>query len=645
MKNKNIYITLIIACLLSIFCMIMIFIPNHHYHYSGEIFISDSMESATRTIYKNIPLPRGIYDVGLEYDSEADGINSCTIVDSTMYDQKLKTNGELLIQGCSETSFRMWLLGNSENLEVQVYYGGEGNLSIEGIYFHETNAVWTILLSIIWGFTGVMVGVMLLKRSSRITNARKKSIIGILLLILLSSLPCLYNGNVNGINLIGQLEQIEIIKTGILSGTIQMLVQPSLYIPASLRALGYTVTTSYNIYCIFLNIITILLSYYCFSKMFKSEKIGLFCSALYTLSIYRIYTFYILAEVGESGAFVFFPLVFYELYRLFSEKINDRNYKKIWISLAVGYAGLIQTHMLSFIFSLMTTFVIILAILVKKVEKVRIVEIMKGTLFAILLSVWHILPWLDYYAENGYFILNPAPNSIQEKGIYLPQLFLNWWRLGNNATWNENGMRFSQPVGVGFIFGSTFFLFIILWFSGKLREKQSIISFSKLITIIAGVAMFASLNFFPWDRIQKIHPIFHKMIGVIERPDVFLGIATVSLVIVVGCLLHYFSGERGKQYMDLLYGCILITIITSSLYLIDFICRDHSFVCIFSNEGINVDGIVLSDIELSKPILWHISGLVSFVCWIFAIVVVIRKKIIIPKEKRRKNDAISDKKI
>lgn len=70
--------------------------------------------------------------------------------------------------------------------------------------------------------------------------------------------------------------------------------------------LGFTVTESYLLYCIVLNIAIAAIAWYCFGKMFRDDVIGLACSGLYTLSIFRIYKLLITGAVGEGSAFTFY---------------------------------------------------------------------------------------------------------------------------------------------------------------------------------------------------------------------------------------------------------------------------------------------------------------------------------------------------
>ena len=51
--------------------------------------------------------------------------------------------------------------------------------------------------------------------------------------------------------------------------------------------------------------------------------------------------------VGEGSAYTFLPLVVYGIYLVFEKDVEDREFHKSWIILGLGYAGLIQTHVLT----------------------------------------------------------------------------------------------------------------------------------------------------------------------------------------------------------------------------------------------------------------------------------------------------------
>ena len=87
--------------------------------------------------------------------------------------------------------------------------------------------------------------------------------------------------------------------------------------PAVLRLIGFSLQASYQIYVALVNLATVLISYWCFSKMFASRLSGLLGAALYSLNLYRFTNLYTRAAVGEFSAMAFLPLILYALWAVF----------------------------------------------------------------------------------------------------------------------------------------------------------------------------------------------------------------------------------------------------------------------------------------------------------------------------------------
>ena len=188
---------------------------------------------------------------------------------------------------------------------------------------------------------------------------------------------------------------IEGVKDGLLSGQFPVRLEPEwvnghgyangvLYcnalflFPALLRLLGFTVTASYNMFGIALNVATALIAYYCFAKIFKNHYIGLFCSGLYTLSVFRIYRLMIVTAVGEGSALTFLPLILYGLYRVFTENPREKSYRTAWLPIAFGYAGIMQTHVLTCEITAFLTIIVCLVFIKKIFCLPTFLELAKG---------------------------------------------------------------------------------------------------------------------------------------------------------------------------------------------------------------------------------------------------------------------------
>ncbi len=606
LKQKAIYLILGIAMLLTVFCMIRIVMPNQQYHYSGEAAFEVGKAQSNYVIYDQIVLPPGVYEVELEYQSDTSLVNLCTVKDGTVFNGGLLTNGECLYKNLHKTSFRFWLLEGTESLQVQINYDGDGSLVTGNLVINETNALWTILLTIIWSITLPAIAVPAFRRYDNmvgVSQDKKTVIFGLGVIVLIASLPYLYGGGTGGADWGYHLQRIEGVKDGILSGQFPLRLEPEwlfghgyangvfycntlLYFPAILRLLGFTVTASYNLYCIALNVATACIAYYCFMKMFRSRFTGLLCSALYTLSVFRTYKLIITGAVGEGSAVTFMPLVLYGLYRAFSEDVKDRSYKTVWIPIAVGYAGLMQTHVLSCEITAFLT-IIVCVVFVKKIfVKETFCELAKGALSAVAMSAWYLVPFLDYYINEDMHIRHVSARTIQDRGLYVAQLFFNWWRMGDNAVSGDLGMVHSHAMGIGLILGIGFMVFFILWFSGKWKqENDRIVSLGKTASIMGGMLMLMSLNIFPWDRIRRMNGVTASLVSSIQFPNRFLGWGSAFLVAVWGCLLWYFGKKDKKWYYYISIICIIAGLATSNIYLLDYVGHDTQYTYLYNEEA------------------------------------------------------------
>ena len=74
--------------------------------------------------------------------------------------------------------------------------------------------------------------------------------------------------------------------------------------------------TGYALYAILLNFLTAGISCLVFTKIGKSEKTGIVCGALYTMSVFRTFKVVVEGAAGEGLVLLFLLLVLYGVYEL-----------------------------------------------------------------------------------------------------------------------------------------------------------------------------------------------------------------------------------------------------------------------------------------------------------------------------------------
>lgn len=581
------YTILGILALLMAGCIIRIAMPDREWNYDGNCAFPEGKAVTDRAVYEHIPLGRGVYRVELSYESGGDANAICNVKDSTVYTEGLLCNGEHFYRALEHTSYDFWLYESTEELAVTVDYSGQGALTTGNLRIVETNLLWTRYLVILLALAAV-IGVSLRfdKMAVQIKETKRLVIFGIGVIAFLASIPYLYDGLISGADLTYHLQRIEGVKDGLLTGQFPVRLEPRwvfdhgyangifycnmlLYFPALLRMLGFTVTESYILYCIALNITTTAISWYCFGKMFRDERIGLVCSGLYTLSIFRIYKLLITGAVGEGSAFTFLPLVLYGIWLVFEEDVVKPEFRKSWLVLGAGYAGLIQTHVLTCEITAFMTVLLCVLYLRKVFELPRLRQLLQGALLALGLSLWYLVPFLDYYITQDMKIQHASARTIQDRGAILPQLLHHFWISGQATPLGDNGMQYSHPVGVGLILVVGVMLFWILLFLGELREEKGAEkNFAIRAAGLGCLALWMATNYFPWDRIQNTSGIAATLVSSLQFPNRFLGWGTVFLVAVAGYVLKHFRKNRQMLYrMSLVVTIVALS--TSYLYLMD----------------------------------------------------------------------------
>lgn len=591
------YAILGILLLLSLICVIRIAMPNREWEYSGSYEFKKGEPCTDQTVYDHIPLGTGVYRLELSYESEGDTNAICNVKDGTVYKGGLLCNGEHMYQALDHTAYEFWLFEATEELAVVIDYSGQQNLTTGNLRIIETNLLWTRYLVILIALVLLTMGTIRFERQNtknEVGEAGRRVIFGIGVIAFVASIPYLYDGLISGADLTYHLQRIEGVKDGLLTGQFPVRLEPRwvfdhgyangifycnllLYFPALLRMVGFTVTESYALYCIALNIATAAIAWYCFGKIFRDDVIGLVCSGIYTLSIFRMYKLLITGAVGEGSAFTFLPLVLYGIYLVFEGSVEDKEFRKSWLILGIGYAGLIQTHVLTCEITAFMTILLCVLYLRKVFELPRLRQLVQGALLALGLSLWYLVPFLDYYMTQDMRIQHASARTIQDRGTILPQLIHHFWISERAAVPGDNGMQYSHPLSVGLILVLGVLIFWLLLFLGELsEEKDREKSFAVKAAGLGCLALWLSTNYFPWDRIQNTSHIAATLVSSLQFPNRFLGWGTVLLAVPAGYVLKYFKNNR-----RILYQMSLITVLaalsTSYLYLMDSEDQEPSF--------------------------------------------------------------------
>jgi len=380
-------------------------------------------------------------------------------------------------------------------------------------------------------------------------------------IILLASLPLMTDYLLNSSQLMFQLNRIEGLKEGLISGQFPVRIQYNwldgngygvsifqgdlfLLVPALLRIAGFSVQAAYKIFLLLLNTATAFVAYACFRGSFQDRVVGLLGSMLYTWMPYRLNVLYGSAGLGEGLALVFLPSVLYGIYRVFYDDESSENYRRVWLLPAAGLAGMLLSHVITAV--LAGIMVLFLSILHwrKLFRKSTLLAFLKGIAALVVWTGWFLLPYGEYLVTDNLNLRNVFLQRIQYKGLYFLHYLFAFFRSGASESFDSQGMVQTAPLGIGF--AVTICLIICLWllFIRRYRDNcrdntpmdRAITDFGKKAAIVGILCMLLSLKYFPWDYLQQQNKLFALLIAWLQSPAKWVGIAALCFIF-VSCLL------------------------------------------------------------------------------------------------------------
>ena len=93
-----------------------------------------------------------------------------------------------------------------------------------------------------------------------------------------------------------------------------------LYIPAFLRLMGFTVTFAYAAFVFFINVITVLISFFSFKTIVRNINLSLLMTLTYVTATYRMVGIYKAGIVGTYSAMCFLPMAAAAIFLIYTDK-------------------------------------------------------------------------------------------------------------------------------------------------------------------------------------------------------------------------------------------------------------------------------------------------------------------------------------
>lgn len=600
--KKIVCVWTIILILGILFCTSQLVRPKQHLDVKLDTPVQLTSDYVgEQTVCQNVGLRSAVWKVRVHYKTEAseDAKSIFGIRDNTIPANSLRSMGQHSYTGLEVISFDAYLYRNARAVEVYVSTTGE-QMTISEVEFVETNLLWTKRLAEFL-FWMILIGILLVvfNQDCLWSLEKKKVLLSLLVISCVASSPFLFEGSISGGDLGYHLHRIEGVAESLRNGIFPVRIEPQwqqgfgyadavfycplfLYFPGILRILGFTVSEAYNYYCILFTFLTVFTSYYCFKNISNSSFTGVLSSAIYTLSIPRIHKLVVSSALGEGTAIAFLPLVLYGIWRILFDENSDCSYRT-WLPFSLGYMGLIQSHVLSCEITFFVTLITFVVFVRRLITRKMIIPVLKSIGTVILTCLWYLVPFFDYYITQDVAIKHAAARTIQNRGIYIAHLLVQFWRNGGNPFLEEHGMKDSQPMGIGLLLVCSAFIFFALWLCGRLEKKQY--AFGKYCVVMGTCMLLFSLSIFPWDTIQKSSQVLASLVSSIQFPNRFLDWGVTFLVVVFGFTVRFYSVEYKKETYTLALILTIFTLAWGSGFLLQHVQTFSGRVNYYNAEG------------------------------------------------------------
>ena len=230
----------------------------------------------------------------------------------------------------------------------------------------------------------------------------------------------------------------------------------------------------------------------------------------------------------------------YRLYHLEEQKKLD--YKGILL-LIFGMTGVLQAHIL-------TTEMVVMVLALYVILNFKITKQMKtiaslglAVVGTLLLNLWFIIPWMDYYLNVPVRITDSVGETkwIQQNGAFIGQYFAVFQNIFGEANISVTERMNLSP---GLMLMLVFIAACVLWLKGHASGM------TRKLCLVSGITLFVASDIFPWDWLAD-HSQLGNMLAQIQFPWRWIGFSCLFLTLLLACVLidlkSVFSGEAAQM--------------------------------------------------------------------------------------------------
>lgn len=340
-----------------------------------------------------------------------------------------------------------------------------------------------------------------------------------------------------------------------------------LYYPAALLHIaGLSLENCYRLVVLTINLLTVLISAYSFSRILGSKELGCLSTWLYTLAYYRIENITLRADLGEAFGMSFLPLLALSTCLILTagKSLGGKPSETMlpsWLLFGLSMACIVISNVpltvICVLFLILTTGGSY--IFFPNVRSLSTVcSFVKGASVCILLTAFYSIPLLDYYlnadlaATTGVAYLGTT-DTASKYAVAFSQLFSVFTDM---VGWASNSSVASMPtcIGLSLVIAPLGFLLVR---DSEIRPGTDFI----FVAILGSVALFMCTSLFPWNSKIPILCDMASFLAKVQFPWRFLSVATVFFVLLTSVSVEKINADSEAMAR---YLAIVLIVISSA---------------------------------------------------------------------------------
>jgi hypothetical protein len=312
-----------------------------------------------------------------------------------------------------------------------------------------------------------------------------------------------------------------------------------LYPSALLYLAGMSLENAYKVLLLGINFASVFLCYWSFKKIFKKDSIAWVGTLVYIFFPYRLTDLYLRSALGENLSLVFLPLCAESIHSIYTSQGSD---KGAWKRMALAYAGICASHPLSlFIIGLFTALYCILRIR-QTVRKSILLSLLKGTGMAVLLSLWFLVPLLQFGSSNTLY-MNQMYRDVYPESIYVWQLLVPFSPSYGGSIHLGYGTKGEMPFYLGWASLAGFAVLIYKKVKRTIEKNWEV----TVLIIMTVAAMWMCTRLFPYNQLND-NKITAYLVNKVQYPWRFEMVLVLLLSLIAMIAASHISAARARKY-------------------------------------------------------------------------------------------------